>query len=201
MGLLTASDLLVSVKGDEADKMAGFVRHLSNRLHQEIAMQRFLIGRDKEAFEPKHVDVDVDRILNEAKRMVSYHPAALQKHIQCIDIQQKTSVQTDVHILQRVLINMLINALEASKIGDTVRLAAKIENGHIVFSVWNSDFMPPEISQRVFQKNFSSKGKWGRGLGTYSMKLFGEKILGGRLHFTSTPQDGTTFYFSLPYDP
>jgi signal transduction histidine kinase len=198
---VTASDLLVSAKGGEMDKMAGFVRHFSNRLHQEVAMQRYLIGRNTGKFELRLADVDVHWILDEIERMVSCHPSALRKNIQCAELERNVNIKTDVHILQRVLINMLINALEATEIEHSVCLGAKIENGCVVFSVWNSAHIPPEIRERIFQKYFSSKGEMGRGLGTYSMKLFGEKILGGKLHFTSTPQDGTTFYFSLPYDP
>ncbi|MDR3555950.1 MAG: ATP-binding protein [Syntrophobacteraceae bacterium] len=37
----------------------------------------------------------------------------------------------------------------------------------------------------------------GRGLGAYSMKLFGEDILGGKVGFTSSEVDGTVFRFSL----
>lgn len=36
------------------------------------------------------------------------------------------------------------------------------------------------------------------GMGTFSMKLFGEQILGGRISFKSSKTDGTTFTFVLP---
>jgi sensor histidine kinase regulating citrate/malate metabolism len=54
----------------------------------------------------------------------------------------------------------------------------------------------PEISNRLFQRNFSTKSEAGRGIGTYSMKLFGEKVLGGKVSFTSSEEDGTLFKFS-----
>jgi len=49
----------------------------------------------------------------------------------------------------------------------------------------------------LFQRSFSSKGS-GRGLGTYSMKLFGEKYLDGEVSFESDRIKGTTFTISLP---
>jgi signal transduction histidine kinase len=201
MGLMSASDLLLSSTGDEADKMAGFVRHFAVRIHQEISMQRYLIGRDVGNLELQYDDVDIDTVFDDIQRMVAYHPAAMKKTIRRNDDSVHLKLYTDVHILQRVLINMLINALEATQTGQAVRLKARAENGHIVFSIWNPSSMPPEIAQRVFQRNFSSKGQIGRGLGTYSMKLFGERILGGQLSFTSTPQAGTTFYFVVPKRP
>lgn len=198
MGLMSASDLLLSSTGDEADRMARFVRHFAVRLHQEISMQRYLVSRDVGPLELQYDDVDIDTVFDDIQRMVAYHPAAMKKKIRRDDDPVPLKIYTDVHILQRVLINMLINALEATQAGQAVRLDAHAEDGHIVFSIWNPSFMPPEIAQRVFQRNFSSKGQIGRGLGTYSMKLFGERILGGRLSFTSTPQEGTTFYFVVP---
>lgn len=65
------------------------------------------------------------------------------------------------------------------------------------FCVWNSQEIPQEITHRVFQRNFSTKNQSGRGIGTFSMKLFGEEIFGGEVSFKTSPSDGTTFRFSL----
>jgi signal transduction histidine kinase len=35
-------------------------------------------------------------------------------------------------------------------------------------------------------------------MGTYSMKLFGEKYLHGKVSFVSTKEEGTIFTFRLP---
>lgn len=44
----------------------------------------------------------------------------------------------------------------------------------------------PKLLLRIFQRSFSTKGAKGRGLGTYSMKLFGETYLGGQVSFRSS---------------
>jgi sensor histidine kinase regulating citrate/malate metabolism len=49
---------------------------------------------------------------------------------------------------------------------------------------------------QLFQRSFSTKGT-GRGIGTYSMKLFGEKYLEGRVDFESTRENGTTFFIEI----
>jgi sensor histidine kinase regulating citrate/malate metabolism len=64
--------------------------------------------------------------------------------------------------------------------------------------VWNHQSIPEDIARRVFQRNFSTKEEAGRGVGTYSMKLLGEQILGGRVRFSTSPEEGTVFSFSLP---
>jgi sensor histidine kinase regulating citrate/malate metabolism len=62
--------------------------------------------------------------------------------------------------------------------------------------VHNMSFMSPEVKLQVFMRSFSTKGMQ-RGLGTYSMKIFGEQYLGGKVNFTSDPQNGTTFFIDL----
>ena len=65
-------------------------------------------------------------------------------------------------------------------------------------AVHNGEVIPPEVQARIFQRSFSTKARHGRGLGTYSMKLFGERHLGGEVSFKSTPQAGTEFAIVLP---
>ena len=48
----------------------------------------------------------------------------------------------------------------------------------------------------MFQRSFSTKGA-GRGLGTYSIKLLGEKYLNGKVGFISEQGRGTIFSVEL----
>ena len=93
---------------------------------------------------------------------------------------------------------MVINALEASGENDIIRFWLEHEANLLSFCVWNAQEIPQEIAGRVFQRNFSTKEQAGRGIGTYSMKLFGEKILGGKVSFRTSDKEGTIFKFSLP---
>jgi sensor histidine kinase regulating citrate/malate metabolism len=51
----------------------------------------------------------------------------------------------------------------------------------------------------MFQRSFSTKGS-DRGLGTYSMKLLGERYLHGEVEFTTSQEEGTTFRLILPLE-
>jgi sensor histidine kinase regulating citrate/malate metabolism len=110
-------------------------------------------------------------------------------------------VVTDVQLLARVLGNMLKNALEASGPGDTVTLRCFEENDEVVFSVHNAAVMPREVQLQVFHRSFSTKGGPGRGIGTHSMKLLGERYLRGKVDFTSEHPYGTTFRIAIPKEP
>jgi sensor histidine kinase regulating citrate/malate metabolism len=93
---------------------------------------------------------------------------------------------------------MITNALEATAEEGIVKVWLEQKDGLLSFCMWNRQVIPPHIALRVFQRNFSTKEGAGRGIGTYSMKLFGEKILGGQVSFTTSPEEGTVFRFSLP---
>jgi len=79
-----------------------------------------------------------------------------------------------------------------------VRFDIDVDTDLCSFHVHNDGMIPDAVAARIFQRSFSTKGTPGRGLGTYSMKLFGENILGGKVGFHSTDQQGTTFYLTLP---
>ncbi len=70
--------------------------------------------------------------------------------------------------------------------------------GNVAASVHNAVVMPKGIQMQVFQRSFSTRAASGRGIGTHSMKLFGECYLGGKVEFTSRKPEGITFTLTLP---
>jgi signal transduction histidine kinase len=72
-----------------------------------------------------------------------------------------------------------------------------VDDGQVEFSVENPGQIPPDIGARLFHRSFSTKGS-GRGLGTYSVKLFTERYLGGKVSFHSSPEGGTVFTVRCP---
>lgn len=104
---------------------------------------------------------------------------------------------TDRSLLFRILLNMVKNAVEASSKTDTISIGCRRESDSGIFSVHNPGFMLRSTQNQVFQRSFSTKGA-GRGIGTYSIKLFGEKYLKGKAGFTSSEDWGTTFFISVP---
>lgn len=108
------------------------------------------------------------------------------------------TISTDAMIVSRILINMMLNALEATEEGGSVKFRSIVEKSQVSWEVWNAAFIPDSIQLRIFQKYFSTKSANGHGLGTYSMKFFGEDCLGGKVNFTSSIDEGTTFKLTLP---
>ena len=104
---------------------------------------------------------------------------------------------TDRTLLHRVLYNMVKNAIEASSPSEVITIRCTKEESSGLFSVHNAGFMPRSTQLQIFQRSFSTKGH-GRGIGTYSMKLFGEKYLKGKVWFSTSEDKGTTFFISIP---
>ena len=169
------------------------------RLQKEMALQRSLSSRKDAKYLPlKSEKSSTDRIKQETGILIHRHRAANGKTIVEKWPRENIKLHTDALLVSRVLGNMIINALEASAEGDTVKLTTLVEPAHITWEIWNAGFIPADIQKRVFQRHFSTKANFGRGLGTFSMKLFGERYLKGKVSFTSTEADGTTFRFRLP---
>ena len=102
-------------------------------------------------------------------------------------------------MLRRIVGNMVINALEAVPAGETVRVSLDVGAEEVCIKVTNRGEIPKDVQLRMFKRSFSTKGASGRGIGTYSMKLFGERYLGGRVGFRCLNGE-TEFFFKLPHN-
>ena len=176
---------------------------LSRHLEREIRDHRALVLAEEGTLVPESSLVSARELVDEVAAVLSEHQVARDRIILTTVEPESVELETDRALLARVLVNMARNALEASTPGETVRLAATGEaagSPRVRFSVTNAGVMPAEVQARVFQRSFSTKGR-GRGLGTYGMKLIGERYLGGRVSFVSAEGRGTTFTIALPARP
>jgi hypothetical protein len=146
------------------------------------------------------IPLKAGQVLDELRNQYLKHPAAENRSIS-IGQSWGGTIITDRHLLHRVLGNMVKNALEATSPGGTVTLSCIDDGDSVAFIVNNPEVMPKEVQLQVFQRSFSTKGEAGRGIGTYSMKLFGERYLGGRVDFVSRSSEGTTFRLALLKKP
>jgi K+-sensing histidine kinase KdpD len=123
--------------------------------------------------------------------------AAEKEELAVKPVALSTGIYTDDSILRRVLENMVKNALEASKTGETVRVGCRDAGNEVEFWTHNPGVIPDTIQLQIFQRSFSTKGT-GRGLGTYSMKLLSERYLKGAVSFLSSAGEGTAFIARYP---
>lgn len=196
-GISGWSQVLEMLQGNQLKEAAQRIVALSERLAQEVNQQRDLGVAERGELAVRVTDVSPGKVLADVRMVFSGHPAAKDRKIRFITPDGASPIPTDATLLERVLVNMVKNALEATPEGGTVVVEHEVDEGP-VFQVRNPGAMSEGVALQVFRRSFSTKGDVGRGLGTYSMKLFGERYLGGRVDFTSSEQEGTTFRIRLP---
>jgi signal transduction histidine kinase len=183
--------------GNSNSKLARNLFEVSLRLRKEVEMQKCLLDSEHLSYQPTMFDISPMQVMDELKSFFANHPATVNKKLSFSASLPTVSIKTDLSLLLRVLCNMITNALEATDENGTVKIWAEQGRNLLSFCVWNDKVIKDDIALRIFQRNFSTKEGSGRGIGTYSMKLFGETILGGKVAFTTSPKDGTTFKISL----
>ena len=193
-GLLSMSETAES--SEDRARLRGSLVALADDLVTEIRNHRQLCEAEEGNLELFPSRSPVARVLEDVGLLYLSHESAPGRTL-ALRGAPDLVVETDPIILKRVLGNMVKNALEAAPAHGTVTFWAEAEEDGVAFHVRNPGVMPDEVQQQVFQRSFSTKGA-GRGLGTYGMKLLGERYLHGRVSFVSEPGTGTTFTFRLP---
>ncbi len=174
------------------------IRKGIERLINEVAIQRNFSQHKDATYTPVKTIVSLDEVKKELGLIIGGHRASSQKSILEDWPEEEVILETDVLLLSRILTNMVINALEATQKGGTIKTTVTATKQKISWEVWNNTCIPDPIQKRIFQRHFSSKSGNSRGFGTYSMKLFGETYLRGKISFISTLEQGTIFTYCLP---
>ncbi|MFC2046102.1 sensor histidine kinase [Chloroflexota bacterium] len=191
------SELLVDEDDlEDVAEISEVIYRSSKRLIEEIQAQRELRSAERGELELSPVEVSSLSLVHEVTETYSGHQVARDREIHVDGGSGDTTLVTDPVLARRVLGNMLKNALEATPPGGVVTLSCVAKPASVLFLVHNPSFMPRDVQLQVFQRSFSTKGA-GRGIGTYSIKLFGEKYLGGSVWFRSERNQGTTFCVEL----
>jgi K+-sensing histidine kinase KdpD len=173
------------------------ISQLSARLLDEIISQRDLSSAENNELAVIPNEINSVKLIGSIVNNMLHHNVSEGKTIVVDNNIPDLMLKSDKRLLERVITNMLKNGIEATNKGGSVKIGAYISENKIVFYVNNSTVMPREVELQIFQRSFSTKGA-NRGLGTYSMKLIGERYLEGKVGFTTNSIEGTTFFIELP---
>lgn len=183
---------------DEEKELIELSEESSRDLVEEIINHRQLRAAENGDLVVNPENIIPGVILKMSVDRISKNELSKGRKIVINDDSGGISLFTDKLLLQRILINMLKNAIEATDEGGIVRAYVSSVPDGIRFAVNNSHVMPDDIKLQVFQRSFSTKGT-GRGIGTYSIRLLTESYLKGKAGFSSTEKEGTTFWIDLPF--
>jgi len=108
-------------------------------------------------------------------------------------------VRADERKLKQILLNLLSNAIKFTPEGGRIAVAARVNGAGLEVAVTDSGIgISPEEQEAVFEE-FRQVGPRaeGTGLGLALTRRFVE-LHGGRIRLESSPQQGSTFTFTLP---
>lgn len=196
-GLSGLLEILPDLAQEEAAETSQEARFLAEQLIEEIQSQRDLEAAERGDLLVTPVVIDAAETLDQISRLYRHHSVAEGKTLVVRECLKQVVLQSDAGLIARVLGNLIKNALEASKKGQTVTVWVQ-EGAMPSFVIHNESVMSDAVRHQMFQRSFTTKSGAGHGIGTYSVKLLTENYLNGTVEFHSTEPDGTTFIVRLP---
>ncbi len=143
-------------------------------------------------------DVDPAAIVTDALSIARMDPT-FKLHVVKVDAARNLPlVRADRQKLMQVIVNLVRNALYATRPEEAIRVSVGASSqGEVGIAVEDDGpGVPPEIRERLFQPFASSKGEGGLGLGLYMARLIAVAH-GGALALVDRP-GGARFEVTLP---
>jgi two-component system NtrC family sensor kinase len=148
---------------------------------------------------PEPRQVTVQSLCDRVRVLVRHRFAGAGVRLEVASSASLSPVSVDEGLLQQVLVNLLLNACDASPSGACVRLEVVGEPGELVFQVVDEGSgIAPEVRDRIFEAFVTTKANaGGTGLGLAMVKRVVAE-LGGTVSFDSELGKGTCFTVRLP---
>ncbi|MCU1303137.1 MAG: sensor histidine kinase, partial [Candidatus Sulfotelmatobacter sp.] len=145
--------------------------------------------------------VDVNEVIQEMIVLLRGEATAFSTSVWTELAENLPRVRGDRTQLQQVLMNLMMNSIDAMKNVDGTReitiQSQRAENGQVLISVSDTGVgLPPETAERIFEAFFTTKPH-GTGMGLRISRSIIESH-GGRLWADNNSPRGASFYFALP---
>jgi len=179
---------------DLAQRIANDARRTSRLLTDLTSMDRLLHGSADLHLQCVHLVALVERVVDEVE--ASDH---------CVSVDGRPAdlaAQADPVLLERVVDNLLANALKHTPRGSHISLGVEtLGDDEVAIHVDDDgDGLPPEARSQVFDayvRGQQSQGRPGSGMGLFLVRTFAE-VMGGRVRCTESPLGGARFSVVLP---
>jgi nitrogen-specific signal transduction histidine kinase len=197
-GIYTVLDLFQEERIENIPpEMVSMLHQSSSEMLREISDYRTLLQAEKCEIKVMMQKLSAAKVLKNLHSL--YNASAVRRGVifELENLTEDIEFVSDPALLNRVVINMIKNAVEASARGTLVSIWAEKTDGRLLISVSNEQVIPQDIQLQIFKRTFTTKPT-GSGLGTYSMKMISEKYLSGSVSFISEEGRGTVFTLSIP---
>lgn len=191
---------------DQARDYLGVAKRNQYKLNEMIMnlldIDRLEDGRLKPAIGP----IDTEEFLARFLETVGPYAAGAKVTL-VLDREPQVALHSDPALLERMLLNLVMNAINHSPKGSTVTLRlATPDADHVTLSVEDEgEGIPPELHERIFDKFVQADArelglKSDVGLGLAFCRL-AANALSGDIHVQSAVGSGSTFTLVLPNRP
>lgn len=169
---------------------------VSGQLQRIQVTLRELINFSRPASQASEL-LSLAEIVEEALNIAKYYSRTKGRHISSHVSPQLPLITGVRDRLVQVVLNLILNAVDATSKGGRIDITAEEKEGELEFAVRdNGSGIDAVSANRLFQPYFTTK-KHGTGLGLFvTRKLVADQ--GGTIDFQSTPGEGTVFKVCLP---
>ena len=148
-------------------------------------------GTDREF---RRVEVDLNELVNAT--LNNFNGSLKSSLVAGLGIVPKLSIDPDQ--VQKVLVNLILNADEAANAGGEIRVSTAQENGWVQLSVTdNGCGIPREFIEHRLFRPFQTSKKYGLGIGLFQCKQIIEGHR-GRIEVESEEGKGSIFRVLMP---
>ncbi len=186
------------------DKLNGEQRiEFMNKVESETERIRDIIKNLLDFSKPKEANLketEVNAVILKTLKLVQNMLDISNIEIKLNLEQNPLHVFIDEHQIQQVLVNLITNAVQAMRAGETIFISSKSvkARGSVLITVMDTGKgIPPEYVPHIFDPFFSTKGEGGTGLGL-SVSYGIIKNHKGNIQVESKMGIGTTFTIELP---
>lgn len=197
LGIISSSAQLLdqNIKDNDARQLLDIIQEESTRLNSLIT-EFLTFGRQLEPQrQPCDLSLLVHRTLDTLQQVAEQQGVAILLDRHCEDC----SASVDADMVQQVLLNLLLNALDATSSGGQIKITlARDETWCKIIVADTGCGIAPDSLNKVFDPFFTTKSG-GTGLGLANAFKIVESHH-GTLKVTSTEGEGSTFSMMLPVE-
>ena len=181
-----------------------YIKNNANRLLRSVNNSIDVAKLDSNVYDVNFSMINIVELIDDIVDIVAQYANDYNIDIVFDPETEEIYTATDREKIEKILLNLISNAIKNIPTSGTIYISCKEDNEHIFLSIEDDGRgMSPEVKMHIFEKYFHSpfsglsRSAEGSGLGLYIVKKFID-ILDGTISVESTLGVGTTFYIILP---